>query len=122
MNIYGVLGVIAVVVLGGGVIAYQHNEVTGLKTERDLQKEKIVDLEAKVALGTKERIRLDGELQNYQNRKAEIEVRYIKTPVTVYKEIVKTVPAEIVLEQANKETNALFDSINTAAIDFSLRH
>lgn len=120
MNIYGILALAASIGIGGGVIYFQNTQIEGFKTENVLQNQKITDLEAQVALGTNEKDRLDGELKAYQQRKAEIEVRYIKTPVTVYKNIIKTVPAEIVSERANEETNALFNAINTAAINFSV--
>lgn len=122
MNVYGVLAVIAGIGIGGGIIAYQNNQIEGFKAENVLQVEKIKDLEAQVKLGSAEKLRLDKELKAYQERKAEIIVKYIRQPVTVYKEVIKTMPAAIVADKANEETNALFNSINAAAINFSLLH
>jgi len=122
VNIYAVIAG-AVLVLGtGGFIAYQSNELTGLKNEKVLLLEKVEKLESQIDLSLKERVRLSAELKDYQNRKAEIEVRYINKPVTVFKEVVKVLPPEIVETQANEETNALFDSINATASNFSLHN
>ena len=122
VNLYGVL-VGAIIVLGvGGFIAYQENELTALKNEKVLLVEKVQKLEATIDLSMRERVRLSAELKDYQNRKAEIEIRYINKPVTVFKEIVKTVPPEKVSTEANKELNALFDDINSSAVNFSLRN
>ena len=95
-------------------------QITGLQNERVLLLEKVENLEGAVTLGLTERVRLTKEIKDYQNRKAEIEIRYITKPVTVFKEIIKEVPAEVVTTKANEETNALFDAINSSALSFSL--
>jgi hypothetical protein len=122
VNIWGVLGIAAVLLAGGGYIAHQTTQIEGLRNEKVLLVEKVQKLEATIDLSTKERVRLSTELKDYQNRKAEIEIKYINKPVTVFKEIVKTVPPEKVSTEANKELNALFDDINFSAVTFSLRN
>jgi len=122
VNIWGVLGIAAVLLAGGGYIAYQTTQIEGLRNEKVLLVEKVQKLEATIDLSMKERVRLSTELKDYQNRKAEIEIKYINKPITVFKEIVKTVPPEKVSTEANKELNALFDDINFSAITFSLRN
>jgi hypothetical protein len=122
INIWGVLGAAAILLAGGGYIAYQSTQIDGLRNEKVLLVEKVQKLEATIDLSIRERVRLASELKDYQNRKAEIEVKYINKPVTVFKEIIKTVPPEKVSTEANKELNALFDDINSSAVDFSLRN
>ena len=120
VNIWGVLGAVALTLSTAGFIAYQGMQITGLQNERVLLLEKVENLEGAVTLGLTERVRLTKEIKDYQNRKAEIEIRYITKPVTVFKEIIKEVPAEVVTTKANEETNALFDAINSSALSFSL--
>jgi len=122
INIWGMIGAAATVLAVGGFIVYQNTKIEGLQSERVLLVEKVQKLEATIDLSLKERVRLSAELKDYQNRKAEIEVKYINKPVTVFKEIIKTVPPETVSTEANKELNALFDNINSSAISFSLRN
>jgi F0F1-type ATP synthase membrane subunit b/b' len=60
------------------------------------------------------------KLEEYNNR-----VQGIKTvikPVVVYKEIVKTLPAEVIVEKANEDTNEIIDSISNSAADFNGVH
>ena len=121
INIWGILGGAVAALAVGGFIMYQNTQIDGLQNEKVLLVEKVQKLEATIDLSMRERVRLSAELKDYQNRKAEIEVRYINKPVTVFKEIVKTVPPEKVSTEANKELNALFDDINSSAVDFSLR-
>lgn len=122
VNLYAVLAGAIVVLGAGGFMAYQANELTGLKNEKVLLLEKVGKLESQIELSVKERVRLSAELKDYQNRKAEIEVKYITKPVTVFREVIKTVPPETVSTQANEETNALLDAINSSAVNFSLRN
>ena len=120
-NIWGILGAGVAALAVAGFIMYQNTQIDGLQNEKVLLVEKVQKLEATIDLSMRERVRLSAELKDYQNRKAEIEVKYINKPVTVFKEIIKTVPPEKVSTEANKELNALFDDINSSAISFSLR-
>lgn len=122
INIWGVLGAAAILLAGGWCIAYQSTQIDGLQNEKVLLVEKVQKLEATIDLSMRERVRLSAELKDYQNRKAEIEVKYVNKPVTVFKEIIKIVPPEKVSTEANKELNALFDDINSSAVNFSLRN
>lgn len=121
-NIWSILGAVVITLGGAGYIAYQNTQIQGLQNEKVLLVEKVQKLEATINLIAKERVRLSSELKDYQNRKAEIEIKYITKPVTVFKDRIKTVPPETVSTEANKELNALFDNINSSAITFSLRN
>ncbi len=112
----------ALAMLAAGTYIYiQNMTIDGLKAEKVLHLEKINSLEGQVSLELVERNRLTTELKDYQDRKAEIEVRYITKPVTVYREIIKTETPEVVETMAKRELNEIFTNVTANAVDFSLR-
>ena len=120
-NIWTWLAGLAAVAAAAGTIYFQHNQITSLKQTNVLLNEKTVELEAKIALGVKERIRLNASLQELAQKKAEVEVRYITKPVTVFRDIIKTETPEVVEATAEKEVNEVFTNISTNATNYSLR-
>lgn len=120
-NIWTWLAGLAAVAAAAGTIYFQHNQITSLKQTNTLLNEKTVELEAKVALGVNERIRLNASLQELAQKKAEVEVRYITKPVTVFRDIIKTETPEVVEATAEKEVNEVFTNISTNATNYSLR-
>jgi hypothetical protein len=112
---------LAAVAAAAGTIYFQHNQITSLKQTNVLLNEKTVELEAKIALGVQERIRLNASLQELAQKKAEVEVRYITKPVTVFRDIIKTETPEVVEATAEKEVNEVFTNISTNATNYSLR-
>jgi hypothetical protein len=121
-GLFAALGGAVATLAAGAYIVFQSSQITGLRAEKVLLVEKVGKLEAAITLSITERVRIADQLKEYQNRKAEVEVRYITKPTTVFKEVIKTVPPETVSTKANEETNALFDSINSSAVTFSLRN
>ena len=122
LGLFAAIGGGLIALAAGGYIAFQSSQITGLRAEKVLLTEKVGKLEAAISLSIKERTRISDQLKDYQNRKAEVEVRYINKPTTVFKEVIKTVPPETVSTKANEETNALFDAINSSAVTFSLHN
>lgn len=120
-NIWTWLAGLAAVAAAAGTIYFQHNQITSLKQTNALLNEKTVELEAKIALGVQERIRLNASLQELAQKKAEVEVRYITKPVTVFRDIIKTETPEVVEATAEKEVNEVFTNISTNATNYSLR-
>lgn len=120
-NIWTWLAGLAAVAAAAGTIYFQHNQITSLKQTNTLLNEKTVELEAKIALGVQERIRLNASLQELAQKKAEVEVRYITKPVTVFRDIIKTETPEVVEATAEKEVNEVFTNISTNATNYSLR-
>lgn len=120
-NIWVWLASLAAAAAAAGIIYFQHNEINSLKQTNTLLNEKTAELEAKITLGVNERIRLNASLQELAQKKAEVEVRYITKPVTVFRDIIKTETPEVVEATAEKEVNEVFTNISTNATNYSLR-
>jgi hypothetical protein len=85
---------------------------TQLDTIEELQarvkfEKKIVDDQAK-------------KLEEYNNRVEQIKI--VEKPVIRYKEIVKTAPAEVIVETANEDTNEIISSITNSSNIFGGVH
>lgn len=119
-SIYGYIAIAVVLAGAAGYAVYQSRTIEGLKTENTLLEDKVENLEARISLFSTEKIRLTDELEAYQQKKAEIEIRYLERPVVKFVEVIKEVPAELATEQANEETNAIFNNVSSRAIAFSL--
>ena len=59
-------------------------------------------------------------LEVYKNKVQEIKT--VIKPVVVYKEIIKTLTAEVIVETANEDTNEIISSITNSSNEFNRVH
>lgn len=116
------LGLGAAAAAASALIFFQNTEIANLKEVRTLLQKEISDLEGQLKESIAEKIRTGKELEEYRNKKAEIEIRYLTKEVPVFREIVKTVPPATVETTAKEEINEAYRNITNRAIDFSLRN
>ena len=57
------------------------------------------------------------QFAEYKARAQKVKTRIIRVPV--FTELVKYLPAEVVVKRANEETNEIINDINTSATDFT---
>jgi len=121
-NIY-VYGAAALAALGGiYIITDQGKTITNLNKDKGALTEQISSLQGQLKILGTERDRISNEMASFKDKQAEIEVRYITKKVPVYKEIVKTVPEQVVTVESNKDFNEALNGISSSAIAFySLR-
>lgn len=97
--------------------------ISTINTQKELiktQKEEIKQLNSQIVF---EKITLEGQskkLEEYINKTQEIKI--VVEPVIVYKEVVKTLPQEVIVETANEDTNEIITSISNSAAVFSGVH
>lgn len=84
------------------------------------QKVKIEELNAQIVLEKKILEDQTIKLEEYEGRVQEIKT--VIKPVVVYKEIVKTLPKEVIVEIANEDTNETITSIIGSANNFAGLH
>ena len=120
MNIYGYLASGAAILVAGGLIFFQHQEIGTLKDNKTLLEKSIKDLESKVQSLGLEKASVDKAIEEYKNRKSEIVVKYINRPVIKFVELIKTETPEVVTTKAKEGLNEVYNNITSHAIDFSL--
>lgn len=90
-----------------------------ISTQKELiesQKEKIKELNAQIVFEKKNLEEQADKLKEYESRVQE--VKTVTKPVVVYREIVKTLPKEVIVETANEDTNETITSIVNSANSF----
>lgn len=120
-NIWVWLLGLAAAAAAAGTIYFQQNEITALKKSNMLLEQKTIEQAAKLDLALRERTKLNTELEELAKKKAEVEIKYITRPVTVYRNIIKTETPEVIEATVNKEINEILDAITTNAVNYSLR-
>lgn len=120
-NIWVWLLGLAAAAAAAGTIYFQQNEITALKKSNMLLEQKTIEQAAKLDLALRERTKLNTELEELAKKKAEVEIKYITRPVTVYRDIIKTESPDVIEATVNKEINEIFNAITTNAVNYSLR-
>jgi division protein CdvB (Snf7/Vps24/ESCRT-III family) len=90
-----------------------------ISTQKELiesQKAKIKELNAQIVFEKKNLEEQADKLKEYESRVQE--VKTVTKPVVVYREIVKTLPKEVIVETANEDTNETITSIVNSANSF----
>lgn len=106
---------------------YFYVQVESLESAVEAQKEliesqklKIKELNTQIIFEKKVVEDQNSLLEEYKNKTEEIKT--VIKPVVVYKEIVKTLPKEVIVETANEDTNEIITSISNSADLFSGVH
>ena len=106
---------------------YFYVQVESLESAVEAQKEliesqklKIKELNTQIIFEKKVVEDQNFRLEEYKNKTEEIKT--VIKPVVVYKEIVKTLPKEVIVETANEDTNEIITSISNSADLFSGVH
>ena len=117
----------AIIVMLSTLTYYYHTRVgdmgSTISTQKQLiknQNEEIKKLNTQIIFEKKTIESQNTKLDEYMNR-----VETIKTvvkPVIVYKEVVKVLPQEVIVETANEDTNEIITSIVNSADSFSGLH
>lgn len=97
--------------------------ISTINTQKELiktQKEEIKQLNSQIVFEKKTLEGQNKKLEEYKNKTQEIKT--VIKPVIVYKEIVKTLPQEVIVETANEDTNEIITSISNSAAVFSGVH
>lgn len=85
-----------------------------------MQNKKIDSLNAQIIFEKSVVDKQKAALEVYKNKVQEIKT--IIKPVVVYKEIIKTLTAEVVVETANEDTNEIISSIASSSDEFNRVH
>lgn len=94
-----------------------------IETQKNIietQNKKINTLNAQIIFEKSVVDKQKAALEVYKNKVQEIKT--VIKPVVVYKEIVKTLTAEVIVEKANGDTNEIISSITNSSNEFSRLH
>jgi hypothetical protein len=94
--------------------------ITTQKTLLNTQLDTIEELQARIKFEKKTIDDQAKKLEEYNNRVEQIKI--VEKPVIRYREIVKTEPAEVIVETANEDTNEIISSINNSSSIFGGVH
>jgi uncharacterized coiled-coil protein SlyX len=90
------------------------------KSVIETQNKKINTLSAQIIFEKSIVDKQKAALEVYKNKVQEIKT--IIKPVVVYKEIIKTLTAEVIVETANEDTNEIISSITNSSNEFNRVH
>jgi|688.fasta_scaffold407426_4 hypothetical protein len=116
MKFYLIAALATTLVSGSFFIAYQNQVIKRKETELLELTSRILKYERTLTLREKEIKRLNKSFDNYQKMETQIETKYITKKVPVFTEVVKEVPAEIVVTMANEESNEILADIRFNAV------
>ena len=90
------------------------------KSVIETQNKKINTLNAQIIFEKSVVVKQKAALGVYKNKVQEIKT--VIKPVVVYKEIIKTLNAEVIVETANEDTNEIISSITNSSNEFNRVH
>jgi uncharacterized FlgJ-related protein len=109
MKLYFIAATVALVLFGGTFLLYQNQVIKRKDAEIALVLNRAIQCEKAVIVREKEVKRLNDLFVDYLDRDVEIETKYINR--TKYVDRIKEVPAEIVVSEANRESNEILADI-----------
>lgn len=94
--------------------------ITAQKNIIETQNKKIDFLNAQIVFEKSVVDKQKAALEVYKNKVQEIKT--VVKPVVVYKEIIKTLTADVIVETANEDTNEIISSITNSSNEFNSVH